>query len=376
MEGLVTRRQALRAAGGALAASGLSGAATRRASAQAGDSIVAITSSATFEPGTAPVTSLPEMLGLLKEENLELENKSTRGSAISAQLLIGGRADVIHVGTSVGLMLPVAKGADLKAFYNMVIHNFQMPAVADDSPIRKLTDLKGKKLGVAALATSTIPIVKSVLKTAGLNPDTDITFVEVGYGAQAAAALWVTRQVDGLAMYDSVYADIENVDPSKYKLRVLSSPEADRVSFQTALVSKPDLLKSKRSAMVKLGRIIAKTTIFALENPRAAVSLHWMKYPEQRPANITGDAMLAAGERAILARVSNMDIATMTVKRSKWGYMDAIDVQVYLDMLKELGDVPKDVKPESLYTNELIDEINNFDVEKWKAYARAYPVPA
>lgn len=376
MEGLVTRRQALRAAGGALAASGLSGAATRRASAQAGDSIVAITSSATFEPGTAPVTSLPEMLGLLKEENLELENKSTRGSAISAQLLIGGRADVIHVGTSVGLMLPVAKGADLKAFYNMVIHNFQMPAVADDSPIRKLTDLKGKKLGVAALATSTIPIVKSVLKTAGLNPDTDITFVEVGYGAQAAAALWVTRQVDGLAMYDSVYADIENVDPSKYKLRVLSSPEADRVSFQTALVSKPDLLKSKRSAMVKLGRIIAKTTIFALENPRAAVSLHWKKYPEQRPANITGDAMLAAGERAILARVSNMDIATMTVKRSKWGYMDAIDVQVYLDMLKELGDVPKDVKPESLYTNELIDEINNFDVEKWKAYARAYPVPA
>ena len=45
--------------------------------------------------------------------------------------------DVVHAGTSVGLMVPVSKGAQLKAFYNMITQNFQMPAVPDASPIVK-----------------------------------------------------------------------------------------------------------------------------------------------------------------------------------------------------------------------------------------------
>ena len=374
--GASLHRRGLIGTAGALMAAGASGGIGlgRPARAQTADRLVLIISSATLEPGTSTFTSLPEMLGLLQEEKLDLEIKSTAGSAISGQLVAAGQADVTHAGTSVGLMLPAAKGAQLKAYYNVIIHNFQMPAVPVDSPVKTLADLKGKKLGIIGMATATIPIVKSVLEKAGLNPEIDVTFVPVGYGAQAAAALWITRQVDGLAMYDSVYANIENVNPDKYKLRILSSPEADRVSFQTALVTRTDLLKTKRSALIKLGRIQAKTTIFALENPKAAIQLHWKKFPEQKPGGVGEEVAIAREQHALLARMENLRIDTMAVPRDKWGYIDAIDVTVYLDMLKKLGDVPANVAPETLYTNELIAEINDFDREKWRSYARAYTV--
>ena len=155
---------------------------------QARQKLTVVVSSATAEAGTATQTSIPFELGFWADEGLDVELKYTRGSAIGAQLVMTGQADVVHAGTSVGLMVPVSKGAQMQAFYNMITQNFQMPAVPADSPIKTLADLKGKKLGVIGQATATIPIVKAVLEDAGVDPNNGVTFIDVGYGAQAAAA--------------------------------------------------------------------------------------------------------------------------------------------------------------------------------------------
>lgn len=342
--------------------------------AQAKQKLTVVVSSATFEPGTATVTSLPDQLGFLAEENIEVELKSARGSALGAQLVMGNQADIVHAGTSVGLMQPVAKGAKLVAYYNMITQNFQMPAVPVDSPIKTLGDLKGKKLGIIGQATATIPIVKAVLEDAGLDPNKDVTFVDVGYGAQAAAALWISKQVDGLAMYDSVYAAIENVDPAKFRLRILTSPLSDKISFQTALVVSQDALKAKRDALIRFGRAHAKSTIFALENPEATIRLHWKKFPEQKPKDGDTPEAMDREKRGLLARLSNMRIDNMAVARDKWGFMHPTDVSTYLEMLQKIGDVEKTVKADALYSNDLIDEINRFDKEAVKKFAREYRV--
>jgi NitT/TauT family transport system substrate-binding protein len=344
-----------------------------RAAAQPRERLSVVISSATFEPGTAPLTSLPDALGFWSSEGLEVDLRSARGSALGAQMVMTSQADVVHAGTSVGLMQPVARGARLIAYYHMITQNFQMPAVPDDSPIRNIADLRGKKLGVIGQGTATIPIVKAVIEDAGVDPNS-VTFIDVGYGAQAAAALWVSRQVDGLAMYDSVYAAIENVNPERYRLRVLRSPLSDRISFQTALVTRPDHLRARRDAMVKLGRGTAKATIFALENPEISVRLHWRRYPEQKPTNIDEVVALRNEARAMTARLNNMRIDNMAVPREKWGYMDRIDVEAYLDMLKRIGEIDRNVQAQNLYTNDLIDEINNFDREAIKRMAREYRI--
>lgn len=341
---------------------------------QAKQKLTWVVSSATFEPGTATQTSIPFVAGFFEEEGLEVELKSARGSALGAQLVVTGQADVVHAGTSVGLMVPVSKGSSLVAFYNMITQNFQMPAVPADSPIKSLKDLKGKKLGVIGQATATIPIVKAVLEDAGLDPNKDVTFVVVGYGAQAAAALWLTKQVDALAMYDSLYAAIESVNPQRYKLRILTSPLSDQIGFQTALVAKPETIKNRRGELVSLGRAHAKSTVFALENPEAAVKIHFRKHPEQRPSGVDEATAMDIGKRSLIARLSNMRIDNMVVKRDKWGFMHEIDVNTYVDMLKKIGDVEKGLDANRIYTNELIDEINNFDVEAVRKHAREFKI--
>lgn len=366
-----SRRDFLKAGAAAVAATGFGGTIIE-ARAQGRDKAVMVISSATFEPGTCTLNSIPMEMGYWAQEGLEVDIKSARGSALGAQMVMTGQADLVHTGTSVGLMVPISKGAPLVAVYNMITQNFQMPAVPADGPIRTLADLKGRKLGVIGQGTATIPIVKAVLEDAGLDPNKDVTFVDVGYGAQAAAALWLTKQVDGLAMYDSVYAAIENVNPDRYKLRILKSPLSDRISFQTALVCTRPTLKAKREILVKLIRGMAKASVFALENPEAAARIHFKRYPEQRPTGVNEATALAQGRRAVVARLTNMRIDNMAVPRDKWGTTTKVDADTYVNILKKIGEVDKALDPASLYTNELVDDINRFDVAAVRKAAREY----
>ena len=369
MNNFISRRQLVIGGTGAVVGANFS----QVSFAQTRKLIVAV-SSATAEPGTATQTSIPFETGFWKQEGLDVELKFVRGSALGAQLVMTNQADVVHAGTSTGLMAPAAKGGSLVAFYNMITQNFQMPAVPDDSPIKTLRDLKGKKLGVIGLATATIPIVKAVLEDAGLDPERDVTFIDVGYGAQAAAALWLTKQVDALAMYDSVYASIENVNPAKYKLRILKSPLSDRISFQTALIAKPETLKTKRDMLVAFAKGQAKASIFAMENPEMAARIHFKRYPEQKPTAPDEATAIQLGKNALLSRLTNMRIDNMAIKRDKWGYMDRSDVEVYLDILKKIGEIDKGLNPAILYTNELIDDINRFDIAAVKKIAREFKI--
>ena len=87
--------------------------------------------------------------------------------------------------------------------------------------------------------------------------------------------------------------------------------------------------------------------------------IHWQRYPEQKPTGGDEAADLRNETRAMVARLNNMRIDNMAVPRDKWGYMDPVDVSTYLDMLKRLGDIEQNVQADTIYTNELIDEINN-----------------
>ena len=67
-----------------------------------------------------------------------------------------------------------------------------------------------------------------------------------------------------------------------------------------------------------------------------------------------------------------MRIDNMAVKRDKWGFMHESEVSTYVDMLKKIGDVDKSLDAKTIYTNELIDDINKFDVEVLRRRARAF----
>ena len=110
----------------------------------------------------------------------------------------------------------------------------------------------------------------------------------------------------------------------------------------------------------------------AMENPEMAARIHFKRYPEQKPTAPDEATAIQLGKNALLSRLTNMRIDNMAIKRDKWGYMDRSDVEVYLDILKKIGEIDKGLNPAILYTNELIDDINRFDIAAVKKIAREF----
>lgn len=318
---------------------------------------------ATLAVDTATYSSLPLSLGFYEQDGLRATILPLAGSGAVAQVLIGGTAEIGTPGTSAGLYVPASRGANLVSIYHFVTHSFQLPAVPADSPIRRVADFKGKRIGVAALGSGTVPIIKSMLKEAGLDPERDVDFVQVGTGAQAAASLFVTRAVDILGHWDGAYALMENIAPDKYKLRTITSPRTTALAFQVAVVMRRDALAKDREIGVGIGRAIAKSSVFALENPAAAVAIHYKTYPEQKPRNVGDDEAIRQGVRLLTARLENMRIDDKTNwSRRAWGWHDDAEVRDYYELLRESGELRDEIKDVSrLYTNDLVDDINRFD---------------
>jgi NitT/TauT family transport system substrate-binding protein len=309
--------------------------------------------------GGAMYTSLPQELGYWRDAGLDVSINMLSGSSEALQIIESGQGDVTVSGTS-SLMLAAAAGSDLSSFYTVVTRSFQNPATKPDSGIERFRDLAGRQVGVQSLGSSTVQIIKGHVEADGGNPD-DVQFITVGVGAEALAAL-DSGDVDALGLWDDRYAEIESLGQP---LNVLTSPAADSVGWQVALAAKPKWVESNRNAAIQLARGIAMATVFATENPEAAVRLHWKAYPLTRPAGVDEATALAQGVRALQARLANS-----TPVDGQWGNATTEQVTAFQDLLVSTGVVNGSIEGSGLWSADLINEINNFDHEAVREQAR------
>src|SRR5207253_1804400 len=103
----------------------------------------------------------------------------------------------------------IQQGIKAKIFYTAYQGNIYGIAVAKDSPVRSIKDLKGKKIGVASMGSGGVPVARGLLAMNGLDPEKDAQIVVVGEAAQAAALLR-GEQVSALSLYDTQYSLIDS----------------------------------------------------------------------------------------------------------------------------------------------------------------------
>ena len=128
---------------------------------------------------------------LIKHEGKSFTNKYiyTRGSAVVLQALAAQEMDlgVLSIPAFANgiqnAKQPLVAIADLTQdgpWFSAVF------AVKEDSPIKSIKDLKGKSIGTNAVGGGLDGAVRAMLLKHGLKPDTDVRFVEAGFGAQEA----------------------------------------------------------------------------------------------------------------------------------------------------------------------------------------------
>ena len=137
-----------------------------------------------------------EKTGVLKKigKDYNLKMTFTKATPEALSLLIAGEVDFATQSFST-IASATQKNAIPGGFSIVAGHfvdgfpgKFSNPyLVLEKSGINSLSDLKGKKIGVNSVGSAVDVIFRLALIKAGLNPKTDVTFVEIGFGAMGQA---------------------------------------------------------------------------------------------------------------------------------------------------------------------------------------------
>src|SRR4029077_8975618 len=257
------------------------------------------------------------------------------------------------------------QGVKAKFFYTAYQANIYGIAVPADSPVKSITDLKGKKIGVTSMASAGVIVARALVKQAGMNPDSDVSIVVAGEAAQTAA-LVNSKQVDALSQFDTQYALTSNAGA---KLRLLDHPETKKFP-SNGFFALEDYLKTNRKDAVALARGYAKGTVFAIANPEAAIRILWEIYPQTKSTGKDEATALRDDLITLEARARNWRYEQVDGKR--WGDNVEANYQAYLDWLLEQGIIKTKTDAKDIVSNELLGDAINFDEKALIEEAKAY----
>lgn len=208
----------------------------------------------TFTSGSTLPLWVAQEAGLFKKNNLDVLLVSVQGSSRGAQALLSGDADVSAVGGEV-VVLSALKGGDMKIFAGMV--DVFPSTIFAAKNITRPEQLKGKKIAISTFGSSSDFSVRYALKNLGLNPDRDVTILQIGNQPNRFAAL----------ASGAVEATIINPPLTLQAKRMGYQPLVDLAATalkypQAELVSLPGYMKSHEDVMRRLVRAYTEALYF------------------------------------------------------------------------------------------------------------------
>jgi NitT/TauT family transport system substrate-binding protein len=312
---------------------------------------------------THPGLYLGQVLGFNKDEDVEFSVQTTQGSQQALQLLAAGRADFVQVATET-VINAADQGVDARIVYSAVNHYNSQVAALMDGPIRDISDLQGKQVGVFSLSSGSVPYLKALVKEAGLDPEKDVTMVPTGAGAPALHAL-NTGTVAALSLWAGAFAVFENQGA---KLKIFTSKDL-RAAPGHVLATTDKFIKENPDVVAKVGRIYAKAATFAMANPAATVQAYWKSLPQNKPPEVSAKVL---GEQQHILEVGLRDMRVDDRADKRWGWNDPAGLTTLQDYLIANGARKTKVPEDRLFTNAFVDRYNQFDAAVVQAAAKSY----
>jgi len=295
------------------------------------------------------VMAVVEAEGFYEQEGLKVTTNLFPSATQAAQQVAAGGADL-------GLMTvePVAigRGKDLdltyfSSYWAKWIYSLQVPG---GSSVKSIADLKGRKIGVTAVASSGATFARTAMKLNGLGENA-ASLVPIGAGAQQINAI-KSGQVDALALWDIQYQIVRNAGVTLTPLPVEQTADAWGGGFATTRKN----IEEKRDVLERFGRAVAKAFVFAKANPEAAVRDLWRLYPETRGSEPEEKA-LADGVKVLQVRLDGQEFDAKTL-----GRIDEAAADRALDFMAAAGLITK-FPAKEIYTDAMFQAFNDFSYD-------------
>ena len=311
--------------------------------------------------------SAASALGFDREEGLEFEIYYGGDPDRTASALCTGDCDIASLNTTIGL-LGRQSGLPMVAVYGKARRAHRWFAVVPESPICSLADLKGKR--IACDFDNLRPLAEAALAEEGV-PTSSFEWVPWrGSGMEATGMIEPLRssEVDAVFLIDWNDGDFT---AAGLRLRRIPSKGLDRIRLSSCLWTSDCYLQEHSDAIASTGRAMAKVTVFALENPEAAVRLMWRDRPETRPSMQDEVRVLHRDLEIMKARLSCFG-PDASEKNWRWGFIDDSELAVWQDFLIASGAVRQRLDPQLFSTAAFLERFNDFDAEAVRAKAREF----
>lgn len=306
-------------------------------------------------------------LGFFREESIGIEYSMVTGSAVLLPQVATGRVQLGYANPDFAV-IAAARGEPLPVRFVMNwarSHGFEF-VVLEGSPIRRLADLRGRKLGVGALTFGNIPLSRAMLANAGVAWNRDVEILPVGTGPAAWRRL-ETGEIDALNLFVSQHALMEMAG---IRIRRLELPEQFRVIFSNGWVASNDVIERNPRAIAGFGRALTRAWLACKENTEGCVRGHWRRYPTEAPPAAREAEQLAIDVRRAMFDARNID--DFGGGPARYGeYPEAIWRRLIEVMHAEGQIQTPNVDVTRLFTNRFVDDFNRFDVAATLAAARA-----
>jgi NitT/TauT family transport system substrate-binding protein len=297
-----------------------------------------------------PYYYIAEPLGFYADEGIEIEFENVQTAV--QQSLLSGRLTFSGTGLD---YIPQAPTLDdpPKWFMNVDRYLWVMVTLAD-SEFDSAADLEGGRIGINAPHDSLD--ADFLMGAAGVEKGS-YELIPVGEDLPALVQL-EEGAIDAFVTAGAVSVAAIR-DFSESELRIIEN-EAAESFYNVGSMLTLDQLENDRDLAVRFGRAVARAMVWTWENPDATGRLVFEMFPDSAEDEEQAIRLIEAGNEA---------------NRASYDARGAMELEVYqqmVDMHAEQELIDESYDASILFTNDLIEEIWDFDIEAEAEAARNY----
>jgi NitT/TauT family transport system substrate-binding protein len=212
--------------------------------------------------------------GIYKREGLEAELISVRAAVTAVQALIGGQ---IHFILTIGPQMPaIWEGTDIILLAQQVGRPTFSLVVRPE--IQKISDLKGKKLGVS-FGGSTAAGMKALLELNKINPEKDVEYVNIPGNTPKIAAM-----NQGIVAAGLLAPPADHLAVKSGLKRLVSLADIFKDTAFTGLAATGKMIRENPQFVKKMVRAIVKAVIHTRDYPEDAIQVMIKHFQMDRAA--------------------------------------------------------------------------------------------
>ncbi|MFD9665839.1 ABC transporter substrate-binding protein [Rhodococcus sp. NPDC059968] len=231
-----------------------------------------------------------EKLGYFDDEGLDVTIVPTDSGDASVTALLGRSVVAVTTGfdtpielTGKGQSIQSLTGLEMATIYAFVGGN-TFPQIPENDPQAFVDAMKGKRFGVAASGSTGDSIARGIFAEYGLNPDTDVTIIAVGTGAEASAALR-TGSVDALITYEPDLTQITTSGTGRivFDLRTTTAESTYSKLPTSTLQATTEWINDNPETARALVRAVTRANNTLRDDPATALPVLEELYPDLAP---------------------------------------------------------------------------------------------